>query len=216
MTSSGSYAMYLGVILFAFIVGVFRFSRLQNGAKMIVVLLGCTLLSEYVADLLSVKYRNNMVVYHVYAPLHLFLVAVYFNQSIPSFRRRHVGWYIGAAGFIVALINSMFLQSTSELNSYYLLFAGFVIISMSLYAFYKILENDNTGTWNNPHFWISFILLFFWSITYLNWSVYQMLSKSVLEYMALVGFALPIISAITYFGFGLVFLFYPKTIKVER
>ncbi|WP_276132349.1 hypothetical protein [Polluticoccus soli] len=168
------------------------------------------------ADLLAVKYHNNMVVYHVLAPLHLFLVSLYFNQSIQSFKERHIGWFIGLGGFAIALVSSIFLQPVKELNSYFLLFAGFVIISMCLYAFYKILENDEIGTLNNPHFWFSFILLFFWSVTYLNWSVYQLLSKKVVEYMALVGFALPIISAITYIGFGVVFLLYPKMKKLGR
>lgn len=181
---------------------------------MIVFLLVSTLVSEYIADVLAIKYGNNMVVYHVYAPLHLFLVSLYFNQSIPSFGERHIGWYIGIVGCLVGLANSAFLQPVAVLNSYFLLFAGFVIISMCLYAFYKILENDDIGTLNNPNFWFSFILLFFWSVTYLNWSVYQLLSKVVVEYMALVGFALPVISAITYFGFGLVFLLYPKTKKI--
>jgi hypothetical protein len=198
------------------VIGLAKFGTLRNGAKMIVVLLGCTLLSEYMADLLARRYRNNMVVYHVYAPLHLFLVSLYFNQSISSFKRQHLGWYLGFASIAVGLINSLFFQPIEVLNSYYLLFAGFVIISMSLYAFYRILENDEIGTLNNPHFWFSFILLFFWSVTYLNWAVYQILSKNVTEYMALVRFALPLVSAITYFGFGLVFLFYPKKQKIER
>jgi len=215
MTSDISYAVYLGVILLSFMVGLVRFKLLRNGAKMIVVLLGCTLLSEFIADLLARRYRNNMVVYHLLAPLHLFLVSLYFNQSIASFKKRRLGWYIGAVGVVVGLINSLCLQPIEVFNSYYLLFAGFVIISMSLYAFYKILENDEIGTLNNPHFWFSFILLFFWSVTYFHWSVYQILSEVVLEYISLVEFGLPFISAITYLGFGLVFLFYPKNKKVE-
>lgn len=183
---------------------------------MIVILLGCTLISEYMADLLARRYHNNMVVYHVYAPLHLLLVSLYFNQSIPSFKRRRLGWYIGLVGIIVAVINSLFLQPIEVFNSYYLLFAGFLIISMSLYAFYKILENDDVSTLNNPHFWISLLLLFFWSVTYFHWSVYEILSKAMTEYLSLVPFVMPFISSITYLGFGLVFLLYPKTKKLER
>lgn len=207
------YAFYLGIILASLICGLLRIKRIDTASKYIIILLACTLVSEYLASLFTRKYNNNMPVYHVYAPVQLFIVCLYFNYSIGKFRQRHIGWYIGVASCIISILNTVFIQHMDTLNSHYLLFTGFVIISMSMYAFYEILENDDIGVPNNPHFWFSFILLFFWSTTYVTWALYRILSKRMFELAFYVGNILLNISTLMYLGFGLVFIFYPKNIK---
>jgi hypothetical protein len=206
-----SYIVYLAIIFFALVCGLFRYGRMQPASRILIILLGYTLISEYLADFLAKKFHNNMPVYHVYAPVQFFTISLYFNDSIEEFKRKNIGWYIGITGVIVSLLNSLFLQPFNTFNSYFLLFSGFVIISMSLFAFYKILENDDVGVLNNPHFWFNFILLFFWSTTYIFWSLFKILGERFPQIMSTyVNIILFSVSALTYLGFGLVFLFYPK------
>lgn len=211
MSSNILYNIYLGIILCSIIIGIVRIKILHKSAKLVIILLALSLLSEYFADVFARKQQNNMVVYHFYAPMYLFIVSMYFNESIEYFKKNGIGVIIGITGIITAVLNSSFLQPITTLNSYFLLFMGSVIISMSLYAFYVILENDNIDALTNPHFWISFILLFFWSTTYINWSIYKIIGTKVFQIMPFIGTALLSISALTYLGFGLVFLFYPKS-----
>ena len=82
---------------------------------------------------------------------------------------------------------------------------------MSLFAFFRLLlKNDSLHLYNYPHFWFISIIIFFWSITFLYWGLYDYFNLK-LQYAAWeINFAELIVAAITYSSFGCVFLLYPK------
>lgn len=138
------------------------------------------------------------------------MVSLYFNFSIDTFKRNKIGWVIGLIGIIVAIANAKFLQPLYEYNSNFLLFEGFCILSMSLFAFYRILENEEVIIFQTPHFWICCILLFFWGITYANWSLYTVLIAKKLDVIPYIGLILLYINIMTYLGFSIVLVLLPK------
>lgn len=150
-----------------------------------------------------------MPVYHIAAPVHFMLICLYFNSWLPLFRKRKLGLYLGLTGILLAIANTLFLQPIHTLNSYFLLFEGTCIISMSLYAFYLMLDDEQVRIMRSPHFWICYILLFFWSITYINWAMYRILGERVAVAMPYIGAILWFINMATYVGLGLVILLYP-------
>jgi len=203
-------------MLLSLIVALIRFPKRDAASKTLVPLLAATLLSECTAWFFTKNYGNNMPVYHIYAPVQLFIVTMYFNKSIDTFRRNNFGLYIGLLSIILAVLNTLFLQPINTLNSYYLIYSGFVIISLCNYSFYRILENDDADVLNNQHFWFSCVLLFFWSITFINWTVYKLLARRMIELIPFIGIALVIISTITYACMGIIYLIFPKAHKIER
>jgi hypothetical protein len=207
---SSRFAVYLFILCASAIIGITRITRFNRAAKYLLLLIICTVASEYIAHYAGVTYRNNMPVYHIFAPLQFFLVGVYYNYNIDTFKRNNIGIYIGIAGVILSILNSLFLQPINTFNTYFLLFSGFSIISMSLYSFYRILENEEVELFKNPHFWFSSILLFFWSTTYINWSLYRILELKKIKVLPFIGTSLWIINLITYTAIGLAFMFYPR------
>lgn len=201
---------YLGVLVFAFLSSLVRYKRVDRAAKILPTMLGVTLLSEFLGYVFAIKYHNNMPVYHFFAPTQLILIILYFSRSIDVLKTKKTWLYFSIIGIIAGIVNTLFLQPLDTFNTYYLLFEGICIISFCLFAFYRMLENDDTAVLNNPHFWVSCIFLFFWCTTYINWALYKILGTKMHQMMPFIGISIWIINIITYLGLASVFLFYPK------
>ena len=88
---------------------------------------------------------------------------------------------------------------------------------MSLFAFFRLLiKNDSLYLYRYPHFWFISILAFFWSITFLNWGLYDYINLKLRNTAWQVNFALPVIGIITYSSLGAVYLWYPVKRKINE
>lgn len=209
MSASIQFSIYLVVLAAGVLCCIYRFPQLDNAAKFIGLFVLSTLISESAAFYMAWKYHNNMPVYHIAAPVHFLLVCLYFNAWLDVLRKKNIGLYLGLAGIPLAVINAVFLQPPTVLNSYFLLFEGTCIISLSLLAFYRLLDNERVRIMRYPHFWFSYIFLFFWSLTYVNWAMYRLLGEKVAGAIPFIGTLLWFINVATYLCLGLVILLYP-------
>ncbi|TAM93712.1 MAG: hypothetical protein EPN39_19425 [Chitinophagaceae bacterium] len=208
MNVTAQFIIYLTVLLFALLCALRRFRQQERSLKIIALWLIVTVISESLAAFMSRYYQNNMPVYHFYAPVSLLLIALYYHYSIPVFQRYHIGYIIGIAGIIAAIINTVFIQPLTSLDSNLMLFSGICITTMALFAFYAMFTDDTglplTG---NIHFWISFLFLFYWCGTFLIWAFLQVLII-LKEHEAIkpVYLMLWAINLVKYSGMGMAFL----------
>lgn len=201
--------VYLGILTLTTVLGAIRFRTLDKGGRVICLLLVLTLISESIAYLLAFKTGSNIIVYHIYNPIEFFLLSLYFNFTIDIFRRKHVGIYIGFFALLMGVLNSLYIQPITEFNTYYLLFEGLCIISISLFSFYQLMLKDTyTSPVADPHFRISFLLLFYWCITFISWGVYEMVDTAKSNYI--IGLILWTANIIFYLGVAIVFLLYKR------
>lgn len=158
-----------------------------------------------------------MVIYHVFNPIQFLIISLYFNESIPAFKRKNVGRYIGLIGVILSILNIYFLQPLHSSNYYFLVFESLIIVFMALYSFIEMFLNDNNDLIRNQHFWVSFILLSFWSITLTYWAMHEIIDKRAIYLIKYIGYILVSVNILTYLGLG-VTLFLPpkKDIRIER
>lgn len=209
-----AYYIYFVSLLFACICGVYRFKKTDTASKVLCVLICCAFINEGTAYYLAKKYHNNLLLYAIYSFVEFGMLSLYFNNVIDVFIKRNMGIYIGAGGIILGVVNLVFIQGPSSINSYFLLFEGLSIIGMSLFAFFRLLlKYDSLNLYKYHHFWFISILVFFWSITFLNWGLYYYINMELKQSAWKINAALAIISAITYCCFGCVFLMYPKMQK---
>jgi hypothetical protein len=107
---------YWAVVLAAFFISVVSFRKLELPLKFISLLLGYDLLSEMTAHIAAVRFHNNMPVYHVSVPVTALFTSLYYNYSVPAFRRYHVGWLIVAllknVHFLVSLVLLFYWSGT--------------------------------------------------------------------------------------------------------
>lgn len=200
--------VYMSVILLAISGSMVNFKSRDNASKMIIFLLGLTFVAESAAYVAAAKFQTNMFVYHIFAPVQLLVLGMYFDNAV--FKQRKVGLMTSIFGIAVAILNTIFLQPFQTLNSNFLLFEGLVIMAMALYAFQKILANERLDIYKHEHFWFILLLVFFWSMTYTVWALYAILGMKKIFLMHIISVMILVVNIITYFGIGLVLLIFPK------
>lgn len=219
MNVTTQFVIYFTVLLLALLSALRRFRQLDWPLKIMNCWLLCTVVNEALAALAGIYYRNNMPVYHFFSPLSLLLVSLYYNYTIPLFQKYNIGYIIGLTGLAAAILNTIFFQPLTSLDSNFMLFSGVCIITMALYSFYEMFT-DETGLplMHNIHFWLSFLFLFYWCGTFLIWAFLQVL-LILKEHEAIkpVYLALWFINLIKYTGIGIAFLrLSTKKIAYER
>ncbi len=171
-----------------------------------------TTVSEGVSFFLYLNGEYNVIVYHIYNPIQLLILSAYYNQIISFFKPKGIGYAIGVTGLLISIVNSLFIQQpTTSLNSYFIIIEALFVISMTLCYFYDFLNTKHiTKHFTTPDFWISCLLLLFWSFTFFRWLASLSMPGVVSANIYYILYMMWAINIITYTGFGLVFLFYRK------
>lgn len=176
MSSKNQLYIYLALLAFTFLFSLYRNKTCEQELKIISILLGLTLLSESIAHWAAVHLHNNNFVYHIFAPLQLFIIALFYQQALPPFGRYKLGWVIGSTGIIIAVLNAIFFQPLKVLNTYFLLFEGLLVIAIALYSFLALLKDKTERPFFRvPLFWVSTALLFFWCSDFMGLILIKML-----------------------------------------
>lgn len=205
------YDVILGV---AFCSTLYRFPSLDKGAKVFSVYVWSAVFCELVAYFFAKKYQTNMPVYGVDCLVEFALISLYFNCVIDVFKAKKIGYYVAGAGVCIGFVNLVFVQGFYALNSYYLVFEGVCIIGMALFSFFRLLlRYDNLRLPRYLHFWIATILIFFWSATFINWSLYGYFMVKYASLGWTIDVSTIIAGIITYSAISCVFIFYPKLQK---
>lgn len=190
---------------------MYKFKIIDLPSRILCLLLGLTFISELTAFAAAKKYGNNLPVYAVFSIVQLVLVALYFNFTIDVFSKKNIGLYIGGLGIVVGILNSMFLQPVNTFNSNFLFFEGLCIIAMALFSFFRLLlMNDDLRLHQYPHFWFGVILVLFWSVTFLNWGLYDYYSIKFKNEVWKIGTSILVVNVFTYMAIGINFLIYHK------
>ena len=199
------------IVALSFFAGIYRYSIIDKGSRVLVFLLGSELINEIIARYCAVKYHSNLAVYNIYDIIELFILALYFNAVIDVFTKKNIGIYIGVVGAVLCILNIIFVQSLNTVNSYSIFLEGFCIISMSLYAFFRMLiQSDRVELRYYNHFWFITILLLYFSMQYINWGSYGFLSLKIPKDIWIVDRFIWAISCISYLMIGVVLFISPK------
>ncbi|HYD22715.1 MAG TPA: hypothetical protein VEB40_14635 [Flavipsychrobacter sp.] len=208
MIPDSLFFIYLGVIFLAILGGAYKLRSKDTASKILVALLCLTLASELIAHWAAIKYRNNMFVYHIFSPIQLIVLGVYFDKVVGRLHKKRIATTIGIVAAIAAVVNTAFFQSLKTLNSNFLLLEGLIIMALALYAFQLILSDDKINIYRYGHFWMIVILIFFWSVTYTTWALHSVLKVKKLFVMPLVTHLLWTVNVITYSAIGFVLLYF--------
>lgn len=207
-----SFVVHLSFVFVAVGASIYRWKNLNRPDKIIGLLLLITFISECISLYLTVSIRNNLYAYHIFNPLQLCLIALYYNYAIPFLKKRHIGIIIAILGVIVGLLNSVYLQPFGTFPSAFLLFEAFCIIILSLLSFYSILYEEDYKITTNVQFWISVLFLIFWAFTFFLWGSYVSFTQVLKDKLSLIAGMIAGINFIFYPSLFIIFLFYRKMI----
>jgi hypothetical protein len=211
MSSILQVCLIILILITILVVGILRFNKLDLGSKILCILIAVCILNESISYYCAVKYHTNLLVYNIYDLVEFFLVCLYFNSTIDIFIKKKIGLFLGIIGLVVGLLTMYSIQPTKQINTYFIFFEGFCITGMSLYAFYKILlNNEQLQLTLYPHFWFTATLLMYWNISLANWGTYDLLR---VKFPGIIGFLNSFIwslDILCYMAFGTIFYLYPK------
>lgn len=194
-------------MLYAFCCSAAFYARLSLPFKILTWLLGITFLVEVGAFFLAYVAGANLSLYNVFLVVQFLFVSLYFNYSIDTFRKKNIGIWIGVTGIILGILNNLFVQSLLEVNSYFILFAGISIISMSLYSFARLMlvrdfEDTDQDLLHCPQFWVTVSMTFFWSTSFLLWGMYEYFKQAGTHALPWVHLAIRLVNVLTYSVIG--------------
>lgn len=179
--------------------------------------LGITFLTEAVAAYCNLRYHFNLYVYNIMGPVMMLFSSLYFSYSNAGLRRKHIGWYVGAGGFVFTVINLMFFEPLDTLNSNFAALECVCMCALALAYFHSLYYKDYSYRLSrDPHFWIAFLFLTFYAGTFMARAGIEILKhyatdRTLSFRIYHIVFALALIF---YTGIGIVFLKF-KTIKDE-
>lgn len=103
--------------------------------------------------------KNNLPGLHVFTLGQFILLVIYFKQVFLSYQTR-IPILLLIVGGLLILINSIFIQSIWQYNSYSKTFVEFMIIFASLFYFYKVLDQgDGQISQKAIHFFVMSIFI---------------------------------------------------------
>lgn len=149
-------AYFYLIICVPLLIGFTRFRRLGVEQKILVIVVLIALINELLATHLRMRGINNYWVYHLYVPLSfVFVVRIYREVLSSSFGRRFFD--LLSIGFLLlAIFNSLFLQSIEVFNSNAISLSSIVYIALAIAYFYQLLRNTAfQGLGRTPMFWLN-------------------------------------------------------------
>lgn len=207
---SSRYLPYFILLVSTCFVSWFRWPILKRADRWICLLLTLTLLQESIALYFNFAFKNNFVTYHIYTPIELFFICIYFDLSLKVAKPFRLSFFIGIPAAITSILLTVYIQKIDKFNSYFLLIEGLIIITLCLIAFYKLLIREDVVPKKMTHFWITMAFLLYWSSTYLSLGLFswEVQNKNIIA--IIIAWALYIPNLLFYTGLLFIFIFYKR------
>lgn len=203
----------IGIVIIGYtiIAGVFNYKHLDKASRILLFLMLLTFINERIAHYFIDTHNNSNLVYGLFNPIQLLFIAGYYNYSNNAFKGNNIALFIGLTGAVFGFVNYIWIQTPYKMNNFFLLLESLVVIALSLYAFYRLLlEDDSLILTKYCHFWLTSIQLFFWTATFFIWGMYNYMTLTLGVGAAIIHVVLVSVNVVYYIGIGTVFLLYKK------
>jgi hypothetical protein len=170
---------YLLIILLAALTGFSKWNILSKAFKTLSVLLLTTFLFETAALICAYVFKNNALVYNIFAPVELLFFTYIFADL---FKEKVTANIIKAAGILIAffiIIASVFVLRGRMINTLSIIIKSTFFIIVSLLKFREMLgDPGHENIVREPVFWLCTAVLLFFTINILFWSSYDYLGQT--------------------------------------
>jgi len=198
--------IYLIILTLCVFIGVLSYRLFDRETKLIFYLILLSFVSEFLTKLVEKE-----IIYHFIALFYIIIITLYFLYTVKSKHKKQLFVANAVLWVFFEIINCVFFEPLTELNSNILSLISFVIILQSLFALYKILSDDSiVKLFSYVHFWFWTFFLLLWSCTFFFWAYIKILNKTGWIYLDTVLILQICLNIIVYLSMGFVLFFYPK------
>ncbi|HVX01217.1 MAG TPA: hypothetical protein VHA52_12405, partial [Candidatus Babeliaceae bacterium] len=200
--------LLVGTLLVSVLIGAIRFRKLDAGSRVFLLLCIFWFCDESLAYYSAIKFHNNLLVYNIGDLIEIFLICVYFNFTIPSFRKKKIGIIIGIISIVVGIANNALIQSVHTVSNYFLMYEAALSIILSMISLSSFLNiEDKRRPLREVHFWIPTLLMFSWSLIFLLFTIIAFYGNHEPKAVTFMLFLVNLFTNVSCIG---IFLFYPK------
>jgi len=162
MTYITYFCVYFTILLVSSIFGMVNFKKLTVPFKILTLFLTYTFISEIVARVFALRFRNSSPVYHMFVIAnYYFYTAIFYQLLRGSIIRKVVIWTIIPFSCFW-MINILFFQHINSFPSYSLMVACTLFIVYSLALFMQMLETPTEiAIFKQNIFWFNISALFY-------------------------------------------------------
>lgn len=208
------FIIYYIFLTFGIIVGIFRFKIFDSAMRIVLLWLLIIAIAELITYTLlkTEQHAQKYLVFHSSSIVELILVSSYFLKIFCQKKHFLKAMICNAILWpTLGILNIIYLQPISQINTNMLMLESLCIITMSLYFIYRVLKNDSViNIFANPHFWIWVLWLILWSTTFFFWAFIRILYRSQWEHVNTIMNLQAFINLIVYTGIAFTLLFYSK------
>jgi hypothetical protein len=200
------------------IIGIYFIKEIRIPYKILVSLIFCTLITEFLAEYSAHKFKSNLVIYHFFCPVEYMFLALFYTFFL---KNQLTNILIKVSIFLFfpfSIINSFFIQKfySGKINSHAILAESVLIVCIALLYLYQLLKsNDNYNIYKLGVFWVSIGCLLFFATNVFFWGYYNYLTQLKPLRMTLFFKILFWENILLYSIFGIALIAASKEIKYE-
>ncbi len=200
------------VLCAASIATLSRWRLLSSADRWIPVLVSAAFFQECIAAYLTRVKMNNYPSYHIYTPIEVAIICMYFDRSM-RFRSKYLmGGVIALISVCLSVFITVNFQPLTTYNSYFLLYEGCLVIVFCLLSFYKLLIRDDVIPVRMAHFWLTICFLLYWSILFANLGLFARIPSEQAILRQILIWTLYCANLLFYLALALIALRYKKLI----
>ncbi len=195
---------YWGLLGIAFFIGIINYNRLTPPFRILTLLIFITLCNECLAIYMARVYRYNLILYHIYTPLHAVLVGIIYAKLL---RKKENKWFVVIATITAvafALVNTFFIQGINRYPHYDLIVISIFYVSYALLGNFEMIRFSRVQhLLRTSIFWLNSGILIFFSINFILWSLYDYLTRIKSPVMSDLFMILYVLNFVLYVFFAL-------------
>lgn len=185
-------------MLFASILGVYIWKKLNKKYRFLTTLLIIVTISEATSRVLIVENGSSFPIYHFLIPIQCLFYALIFG--IFSKNKNLIGTIFSIA-FLGSILNTSFNQHLYSFPTISLIFLSFAVVISVLFDFERIRKHPNEiQLVKMGDFWLNIGTLFFFSITFLGFSMMSIEGKQFPKWVYNLIYAANVSLYISYFA----------------
>lgn len=157
-------------IFFVWLAGLAAANSLRKPVSLAFSFFACLIIfitvMETVANIMAFNSHRNHFIFNIFDPINFFMIAYfYYFQLHHPFIKKIILLFLWIFPLLV-IINAIFIQSFSNLNTNSYVLGGSFILLLSVAYLWQLYSSDETQSiFRDPVFWISLAYLFYYTIS---------------------------------------------------
>lgn len=204
--------IYYSVLFIAGLLTLFRFRKMDVPGRLICALIWLGILTEWAGRYTAGSLTSNVAVYQGSLIAECVLFALYFNYSVPVFRKSGIGYYVGVLLVFLAAVCPGLVEVPDRGNDGFEVFSRLVVLMMAFYAIlnrvlrlplFKRVQHDF-------HFWIMTVIVFYECLALVSWGLYNTDNQTVVAIQDVLHVLFALNGMAIYAALAILLFLYPR------